>query len=560
MADDGRTTAEYERISSKHVTKRKEKQWVSVHCPNCKALLVEPEYIWVVETKGIWVLATGRNKVQPRVNPLGKWNNIKKKGTSQRLISCKHCPSIIVGAMFKEGYKCGYEFEETKKHGPELSYKFYNDSDRARYVLVKTDKQRQQAAVCNRSSLRLDDPAPTDIERSILKDFGLDESLAEKLIKLVGFVPVMEDEGIKQIRREFFQQFGLKYQNKDCENNGFVALIALLDKFYGTVKKWRSFHEKAKGLQPDFQGKLNDFQKQVQTRLNKKKPFIEEIKDKQELRKRLFEQLGFDYLDSDTVVAPKHPYDPQLENRVFISIDLRSANFNILRLLTEGTEGTWEECVRQIGEETKPTNPDVITLLSQSKKRRQEILGKICPKRTATAERFVLELMWREVQKEMVSMFKDDYEGPFFASNDELYIIVNFGSEHKVAGMINYLKEQLKRVFNKEKRLFRVEGFKLYVVDFNNSNDAEPTKPTHQNQQERQSYADEWEDDFSVVFKQPTDHFYIRLDMEKQIPQLKHIHAGHYLDAFARCKLINKDSPFDSVKVMEVLEHLRNKK
>ncbi len=116
-----------------------------------------------------------------------------------------------------------------------------------------------------------------------------------------------------------------------------------------------------------------------------------------ELKSQFMDSLGIK-IEPDRILERlplKELYLLSNHKKSFVSIDLRSANFNILRILSPEIffgEPSWQSFL-------KKTNPDISPFLLATNRLRQVILGKLAPIRIRRLERFLMRLIWTELSE-----------------------------------------------------------------------------------------------------------------------------------------------------------------
>ena len=183
----------------------------------------------------------------------------------------------------------------------------------------------------------------------------------------------------------------------------FTDRLKLFDKFYGTLEKWNIFLE---GLQ-----KYHCEQDYFEEYNRVKDAAILSIKNS-EPYKRFNEEDMNKYRVTHENLPNKDIFKPSNDGKLFISIDMRKANFSSLyhydNSMFSGAK-TWEEFISKFTE-----NKHIIN----SKYIRQVILGNCNPKRHITYEKHLMNEVLDVLIKEIGYWFDEIV----FFSNDEIVI------------------------------------------------------------------------------------------------------------------------------------------
>ena len=191
----------------------------------------------------------------------------------------------------------------------------------------------------------------------------------------------------------------------------FTDRLKLFDKFYGTLEKWNIFLE---GLQ-----KYHCEQDYFEEYNRVKDAAILSIKES-EAYKRFNEEDMNKYRVTHENLPNKDIFKPSNDGKLFISIDMRKANFSSLyhydNSMFSGAK-TWEEFISKFTE-----NKHIIN----SKYIRQVILGNCNPKKHITYEKYlmneVLNFLYDHVGEERVVFFSND-EIVYDMSNINIYTL-----------------------------------------------------------------------------------------------------------------------------------------
>ena len=183
----------------------------------------------------------------------------------------------------------------------------------------------------------------------------------------------------------------------------FTDRLKLFDKFYGTLEKWNIFLE---GLQ-----KYHCEQDYFEEYNRVKDAAILSIKNSEAYQKFNEEDMN-KYRVTHENLPNKDIFKPSNDGKLFISIDMRKANFSSLyhydNSMFSGAK-TWEEFISKFTE-----NKHIIN----SKYIRQVILGNCNPKRHITYEKYLMNEVLDVLIKEVGYWFDEIV----FFSNDEIVI------------------------------------------------------------------------------------------------------------------------------------------
>lgn len=183
----------------------------------------------------------------------------------------------------------------------------------------------------------------------------------------------------------------------------FTDRLKLFNKFYGTLEKWNIFLE---GLQ-----KYHCEQDYFEEYNRVKDAAILSIKNSEAYQKFNEEDMN-KYRVTHKNLPNKDIFKPSNDGKLFISIDMRKANFSSLyhydNSMFSGSK-TWEEFISKFTE-----NKHIIN----SKYIRQVILGNCNPKRHITYEKYLMNEVLDVLIKEVGYWFDEIV----FFSNDEIVI------------------------------------------------------------------------------------------------------------------------------------------
>lgn len=222
----------------------------------------------------------------------------------------------------------------------------------------------------------------------------------------------------------------------------FLDRIKLFDEFYGTVDKWIRF---ASELQ-----KYNCEQEYFEEYNRVKDAAIEAIKSSEAYQRFNAEDMN-KFIVTHKNLPNKDIFKPTNDRRVFISIDMRKANFSSLHGYNKDIFGgvdTWEEFITQFTDNRHIVNSKYI---------RQVILGNCNPKRHITYEKYLMDqtlsLLYDIVGEERIVFF----------SNDEIvYDMTTASTLHTLNLVRNCIEERLN---TKSNIPFRVELFSLHKIN-----------------------------------------------------------------------------------------------
>lgn len=191
----------------------------------------------------------------------------------------------------------------------------------------------------------------------------------------------------------------------------FTDRLALYDKFYETLKKWKIFLNEL--------GKYHCEQDYFEEYNRVKDAAILDIKNTEAYQKFNEEDMN-KYAVTHKNLSNKDIFKPSNDGKCFISIDMRKANFSSLRHYnTEifGGASSWEDFI------SKYTNNQHII---NSKYIRQVILGNCNPKRHITYEKYLMDSALTYLSEVFVSM-----DRVVFFSNDEIILDVSDMDKNK---------------------------------------------------------------------------------------------------------------------------------
>lgn len=199
----------------------------------------------------------------------------------------------------------------------------------------------------------------------------------------------------------------------------FEDRLELYDRFYGTLDKWRIFTRELQKYKSE-QDYFEEYNRIKDAAINS-------IKNTEAYQRFNAEDMGKFSLNHKNL--PENDiYKPTNDGRMFISVDMKKANFSSLQFYDEnifGGANTWEEFIGKFTQNEHIMNSKYI---------RQVILGNCNPKRHITFEKYIMNLVisgLRNVMDEhycrIVSFSNDEivYE---MTMVEKLYVFESFKS------------------------------------------------------------------------------------------------------------------------------------
>lgn len=220
----------------------------------------------------------------------------------------------------------------------------------------------------------------------------------------------------------------------------FTDRLQLYDNYYNTLDKWNIFVRELEKYKCE-QDYLEEYNRV-------KDAAIKNIKDSDGYKSLNAEDMGkysLKYKD----LPGKDIYKPSNIGKLFISIDMRKANFSALKFYDKSifsNSDTWEEFIERYTENKHIVNSKYI---------RQVILGNCDPKRQVTYEKYLMGLVLEVLIDELGYSTSDIA----FYSNDE--IVIDMG---KYKGCINKQKILEMAVNVRFNIPFRIELFYLHKI------------------------------------------------------------------------------------------------
>lgn len=183
----------------------------------------------------------------------------------------------------------------------------------------------------------------------------------------------------------------------------FTDRLQLFDKFYGTLKKWDIFVEELKKYKNE-QDYFEEYNRVKDAAINS----IKETTDYQLFNNEDMNSYQVTYKD----LPAKDIFHPNNDRKMFLSIDMRKANFSSLYHYSKDIfsgANTWEEFIGKFTD-----NKHIIN----SKYIRQVVLGNCNPKRHITYEKYLMD----KVLYVLINKFNYSINDVVFFSNDEIVL------------------------------------------------------------------------------------------------------------------------------------------
>lgn len=228
----------------------------------------------------------------------------------------------------------------------------------------------------------------------------------------------------------------------------FTSRIILYDKFYNTLSKWCIFTDELK--------KYNNEQDYFEEYNKVKDAAILSIKESEAYQMFNAEDMN-KFVVTHRNLPSKDIFKPSNDGRVFISIDMRKANFSSLKYYGDcisksmfGDVSTWEDFISLFTE-----NKHIV----DSKYIRQVILGNCNPKRHITYEKHIMDRVLTSMEKYCME------DIIVFYSNDEIVYDLTDMCESNKLYKLYYVKELIEQKLEEEFTIpFRVELFSLHRI------------------------------------------------------------------------------------------------
>lgn len=224
----------------------------------------------------------------------------------------------------------------------------------------------------------------------------------------------------------------------------FMDRIKLYDKFYDTMKKWKLFVEELQNYKCE-QDYFEEYNKI-------KDSAISCIKETEAYQKFNAEDMN-KYMVIHKNLPNSDIYKLSSKGRIFISIDMKKANFSSLQFYDRGmfyNANTWEDFMCRF-----TFNEHIIN----SKYIRQVILGNCNPKRHITYEKRIMDQTLSMLEKKFG---KDLSEKIVFFSNDEIIYDITDWNRDLAGELSNTFRWYLHEISSVP---FSVELFTLHKID-----------------------------------------------------------------------------------------------
>lgn len=223
----------------------------------------------------------------------------------------------------------------------------------------------------------------------------------------------------------------------------FEDRLELYDRFYGTLDKWRIFIRELQKYKSE-QDYFEEYNRIKDAAINS-------IKNTEAYQRFNAEDMGKFSLNHKNL--PENDiYKPTNDGKMFISVDMKKANFSSLQFYDGnifGGANTWEEF---IGKFTQNEH------IANSKYIRQVILGNCNPKRHITFEKYIMD----QVISCLCNVV-DKYSRIASFSNDEIvYEITTSGKPCDLKTIRNFIADFLNSCLN---ITFNVELFSLHRIE-----------------------------------------------------------------------------------------------
>ncbi|KAI4445282.1 hypothetical protein C823_007789 [Eubacterium plexicaudatum ASF492] len=240
----------------------------------------------------------------------------------------------------------------------------------------------------------------------------------------------------------------------------FTDILALYDKFYGTLEKWDIFLSEL--------SKYNCEQDYFEEYNRVKDAAILDIKNTEAYHKFNEEDMN-KYAVTHKNLPNKDIFKSSNDGKCFISIDMRKANFSSLHHYNSDIFGGAESWEEFIGRYTG--NQHIIN----SKYIRQVILGNCNPKRHITYEKYLMDGALTYLTEVFISM-----DRVVFFSNDEIVVDVSDMDKNKqeriVFAIRNGMKDMpvpLKTELFILHKIVKTDGYYKEIIDENDNTEIE---------------------------------------------------------------------------------------
>lgn len=228
----------------------------------------------------------------------------------------------------------------------------------------------------------------------------------------------------------------------------FSLRLILYNKFYDTLDKWNIFVDELK--------KYNNEQEYFEEYNKVKDAAILSIKESEAYKKFNVEDLNkFSVIHKN--LPGKDIFKPSNDGKVFVSIDMRKANFSSLKYYCDCISKSmfknvsmWEEFISYF-----TTNKHIIN----SKYIRQVILGNCNPKRHITYEKYIMDQVLTSMEE-----YRMEDMIVFFSNDEIIYDLTSMRETNKLYKLY-YVKELIEQKLEEEFAIpFKVELFSLHKI------------------------------------------------------------------------------------------------
>jgi len=241
----------------------------------------------------------------------------------------------------------------------------------------------------------------------------------------------------------------------------FTERLELYDNQYNTLQKWNTFlmeYKKYASEEEYFQ----DYNRVKDEAIS----FIKETKGFHQFNSEDMNQ----YTYASRNISQKSIYHPDNHGKMFVSIDMKKANFSALYQYHHGIFGnkkTWEEFLSMFTD-----NKHIL----QSKYIRQVIMGNCNPKRQVTYEKYIMGLVLHQLEH-ILSL-----ENCVSYSSDELVFDVTQMPEEvihrmkemtKQCSIIHGIEVPLSFEYFKLEKIKNTDGYIKHIIDSENRNQAD---------------------------------------------------------------------------------------
>ena len=240
----------------------------------------------------------------------------------------------------------------------------------------------------------------------------------------------------------------------------FTDRLKLYDNFYGTLEKWNIFLNEL--------GKYHCEQDYFKDYSRVKDAAILNIKSTEAYQKFNEDDMN-KYAVTHKNLPNKDIFNPSNDDKCFISIDMRKANFSSLHHYDSnifGAASSWEEFIEKYTD-----NRHIIN----SKHIRQVILGNCNPKRHITYEKYLMDGALTYLTEVFVSI-----DRVVFFSNDEIVVDVSDMDKNKqerisfsIANAMKNMSVPLKTELFVLHKIVGTDGYYKEIIDENGNTEIE---------------------------------------------------------------------------------------